>query len=453
MKRSSDGFVEFKILDNQMKVSAVFHPPIGDGQPLSNDYVIKLLQDSDIIFGIKEDLISDLCFKTNTEHKLIEDAIIAEGEAPKKEIPAHLKLKKRFFEQHMELEETGGRVDYKQASPYQIVRKGEVIARVIDKREGTPGTDVKGNTVKHDTEKIIQFQPGENLEVKEGNVLATTDGRFVLEKTVLNIHEILTIKGDVDYHTGNIVFPGDVYINGEVKDGFIIKSGGSIICTQTLDASQVICKKDIIAKQGIIGKKPGFIRALGDITAHFIQNCWLELKGALHVEKAILNTQAYCIGRPVFGNNIKIVGGSLHSLHGFTAHQIGHPSGMSTRLVIGIDFVTERRLRVSREKDSEIQSEINSIDRLIESGKIPQDSLLEQKKKRSKLVEESNKLRTLIAKLEGKYYNTEKTELNITGSIHRGCEIQIGKATQFFEKDHRPCKLSYNPNTESLEIQ
>ena len=41
------------------------------------------------------------------------------------------------------------------------------------------------------------------------------------------VDEVLGVATDVDYHSGNIDFPGDVIIQGDVKDGFAVKAGKS----------------------------------------------------------------------------------------------------------------------------------------------------------------------------------------------------------------------------------
>jgi len=87
--------------------------------------------------------IQDALFRFNTAHLATETVVIARGRPPVAERPAFLKLEPRFYNHHF-TDKGGAQVDFKDFSPFVIVKKGELLARGIQPRSGVPGMTVRG---------------------------------------------------------------------------------------------------------------------------------------------------------------------------------------------------------------------------------------------------------------------------------------------------------------------
>ena len=147
------------------------------------------------------------------------------------------------------------------------------------KRPGQPGKDVHGKETPFARESPENCAAGRNVERRGDELVATVDGRLAIEGGRADVDEVLLVKGEVDFHTGHIVFPGDVVIEGAVHDGFKVWSGGSIVCKSTMDAFDVNAKKDLTCAQGIIGRRRGEVRVGGELNAKYVQNCRVAARG------------------------------------------------------------------------------------------------------------------------------------------------------------------------------
>ena len=116
-------------------------------------------------------------------------------------------------------------MDFKAISPFRMVRKGDILARISPRVEGVAGIDVMGAVVPHGKSPGSSPKPGKNTLVAGDTVVAGADGRFVSGEESFWVSEVLEIRGDVDYSTGHIDFPGDVIVQGQIKQGFKVKAG------------------------------------------------------------------------------------------------------------------------------------------------------------------------------------------------------------------------------------
>ncbi len=426
----NDGTVEVSISDDGMTALGVFSPPVGGGKPLDLEYMEKVLQAEGIVHGVDWDTIRETIFECNTEHRRKEGVVIAKGTPAEPEVPAHIQLQKRFFKPVFRVEDEQSSIDFKAISPIILVKRGEVLGVVVPKKSGTEGTDVKGQVQPFPKKEVVQLNHGENTVLKDGKVLATISGQFSKKDNTFWVSDTLEIKGSVDYHTGHVSFPGDVTITGEIKDGFRVFSGGSITCKGTMDASLVLCKKNLIIHQGIIGRQPGLVRVGGDIQAKFAENCTLETRGSIMIKSALLNCKVFTLESLKMAEKGKIVGGEVHAGNGVVTNELGTPSGTLTEIHCGIDFVIERKLKLSKEKHLALGLKLQQAERLLKKGPNPR---LEQT--RQQIFEESAKLSAYISSLLEKLYKNEEAEILVRDTVYPGVMITICKVSYVVTKE------------------
>lgn len=253
----TDGFFEFTITDDKLTVYGDFYPPTAGMKPLFRDDVARILAENEIVHGIDWAAINDALLACNTEQNPYTSVEIARGDPAQPAIPAHIVLEQRFSEKPQIDASEDEQIDFRDLSPYILAQKGEQIAHIIEEQPGINGTDVTGSTIPYTSSTVPLLKPGKNTEVSNGGVFATCEGRFELTEQGFRVNEVLMVRTDVGYRTGNIDFPGDVIITGSVSDNFSIKSGGSVYSEGTLDATQVDCDGDVIEKKGLSVEKPG----------------------------------------------------------------------------------------------------------------------------------------------------------------------------------------------------
>jgi uncharacterized protein (DUF342 family) len=418
----SDGYVDLRVEQEGMICAADFYPPTPGGEPLDLHRVEQHLDARKISFGADWNAIKEAVFKCNTEGVEITDVVVARGLNPVNEIPQHLELEEKYLVQEPETEQSEGKIDYKQRTPFVLVQKGDVLARLVPPVEGVMGTTVLGESIAYKTSKPRTMKPGKNTEVVGDRVVAEVSGRFEHTPGSFWVAEVLQIRDAVDYRTGHIDFPGDVILYGEVSDGFNIRAGGAIICRRTLDVSEVVCEKDLIVDRGIIGRKPGTVRVGGELRARFIENCYVEAEGSITVATGILNSAIHTKSR--IDTDLKgiIVGGKLYALGGVTATQIGTRMGPRTEIYCGIDFSILQKLEWIRDRNMELAFKLAGVDQKLKKDGAGAEKLSELRDKLKAAIHKLNgAAQSLIVHLD----KQEDAEVVVRRSIFPGAYIEI----------------------------
>ncbi|WP_019121854.1 DUF342 domain-containing protein [Brevibacillus massiliensis] len=182
--------------------------------------------------------------------------VIARGKAPEQGQDAKLDL---YFSQHIEhfFLEVRGKVDFKNHLNIPSARRGDIIAKKTPPQEGQAGYDVFGNVVPPDPVRDIRIIGKDNVEItSDFSVVAQKEGRPRITGNQIKYFEINTafiVPGNVDIHTGNIVFSGDVIVYGDVLDNMIIESLGNIYVTGSVFNSTLTATGSIAIIGNIIG--------------------------------------------------------------------------------------------------------------------------------------------------------------------------------------------------------
>ena len=415
-------YTEVSISDDEMEAVADFFPPSEGIEPLKPEEVSKVLGDNGIIQGIDWDVIRDAVFKCNTGFEPVTGVVVATGSLPVDEIPEHLETEPGLVTKENDLENKKTRIDFKNISPFVLVKKGDTLAHTVPVRPGKTGFTVSGTSVPYKKVKVTQPKPGKNTKTEGNTVVSACDGRFESDGHGFWVNEVLEISHDVDYRTGHIDFPGDVIIRGEIQDGFKVRSGGSIYCGGTMDASEVTCEKDVIVKQGIIGKKEGTLRAEGKVEAKFIENCYVQARGPITVEVGMINSSVHTLDRVELGLKGVITGGTTHAQNGVTATQLGSQSGTRTEIYCGTDYSVEQKLEWIRDKNIELAMKLGRVREEIKRSSPENEKLTEL---RDKLQAAIHKMNEAAGALVNHLDKNDDVEVVVRGNVFPGVYIEI----------------------------
>lgn len=443
-----DGYVEASIAADGMSALATFFPPRGEGLPIDRDYVRQLLLRLGVSFGIMEDVIDEAVMKCNLDRHLLRDIVVAKGRPPVAEIPEHTELESRFKRTGPLVSDKVMQVDFRELASYYIVHKDEIIATIIPRSQGTPGSDVRGRETPYPRESPESWQAGRNVERRGDKLVAAVDGRLAIGSGKLDVDEVMLIKGGVDFHTGHIVFPGDVIIEGMVHDGFKVHSGGSIVCKATMDAFDVNAKKDLVCSQGIIGRRRGQVRVGGELKAKYIQNCKVACRGSAHVSSALVNTKLFTLGMLDMGDKGVIMGGEVFATHGIRCGRLGNQAFQRTSVHAGTDFTVQQRLDQANEK----MRLLSARSRQIEEAAIAHPSPMADRA-RAEIAKLSDEVRCEISDLLSKLDADENAVVDVKGDIFPGVVIEICRVSIVVEEPLHACKFRLDKTAGRIVIE
>ncbi|MBE3518682.1 MAG: DUF342 domain-containing protein [Firmicutes bacterium] len=207
---------------------------------------------------------------------------------------------------------------------------------------------------------------GENVEMSEdrSKILARTAGVPYVENGIPGVLRRVVIDGDVGVETGEINFPGDVVITGNISRGYRVSAWGTVKVEGTC-AGAVSCTEDLVVKGGI--NCPGTpIEAGRDVIAKFIENSVVWSRRNVIVSQAILHSRVEAEGEIIITQpGGRLVGGLSRAGVGVIVPVLGAPIGAKTVVELGVS-PRERRIYDSAERDLKaVEKEIDEVTRMM----------------------------------------------------------------------------------------
>jgi hypothetical protein len=431
---TSDARAEVSVSDDGMLAHATFHAPTGDRPPLDLDDVRAALEAAKVSTGIDWDAIKEAVLRCNTERVQVSDVVAARGTAPMSALPPFLVISRELSERGKTADSPSGRIDFHELSPFTLVKKGDVLAALTPKQEGRMGSTVLGKAIAYAKGVAPALTPGQNTVASEGKILAGCDGRFQATADAFWVDEVLSVSGDVDYHTGNIDFPGDVIIAGDIKDGFTVNVGKSLFCMRSIDASRIDCRGDLVTNQGIIGRKQAVIKVGGTLRARFVEGCYIDAGGSIHVQTSVMHSSIHTLDRVEMGERGIIVGGLIYAQNGVAAAQVGTDRSPRTEIHCGIDYTVEQKLVWIRDKTIALAVKLREVEAKIKSSPEAVGRLAELRGKIAKAIHQMNAAaRALVQKLD----KNERAEVSVRETVFPGTYIEICHVSHIVAKPLR----------------
>ncbi|ADD68977.1 protein of unknown function DUF342 [Denitrovibrio acetiphilus DSM 12809] len=323
-----------------------------------------LLSELNITFGIDHELVTTVNKGLYDKLKLEPKYQIAAGRSPVHGQPGELILRTNQPEDVILSSEDLTKVDYKTYKRKMLAlgEKEKPVAMIIQPTKGYDGIDVFGQTITGNDGEEVDLILGENVYQSGRKIISKIDGLVEYNKNKgneisIDVSEVYLIKGDVDYNTGNVDFPGSVIVKGVVKAGFEVRAKNDVVA-ETISGN-VYAGGSVVSKQGIIGgTEKAYIECNGPVYAKFMQYAKVVSGGAVSIKKSIVMSEVYSEDVvSVEGSPGSIIGGSIYAVNGISAKVFGSESYVKTELalyqsandVILLRDIVARRFEISKD--------------------------------------------------------------------------------------------------------
>lgn len=230
-----------------------------------------------------------------------------------------------------------GSVDYWSVHAIEIVEEGQVIATYNEPIPGQDGVTVTGRPL---LAKRGRPQPplvGKGFSKSEDGVTYTADvtGKIEMVNNRIQISSIYEVRGDVDLHTGNIDFRGDVIVHGNVTAGSVVKATGTVTVDGICESCTIEAGKGVLLRGGVLGGDKAIIRSKMDIQAKFFEYCTVEAEGCIRLNSS-LNCRLTSYDKIYLdGKHAGIVGGEVYAASGIEADTLGNVNEVKTQVHVG----------------------------------------------------------------------------------------------------------------------
>jgi len=352
--------IEVSISDDKKQGFIKLEKQAEGNTAFTKEQLMEALQQEQIEYGIIDSTIEKL-----TQRPIFNIRIkVAEATDPIDGIDAVVKLLVKKDDEYKPEYSEDETVDYKNLDYFQMVKKGQVLCEITKETMGIDGKDLYGQVIPAHKGRKPQVPAGKNTSLIEDDtkLVANCDGIIKFVNTI-NIEEMMHIRENIDFSTGNIHFPGDVTIDGDVSSGFSVKAGGNLIIKGVVEDAKIEAAGNVVIAKGIYGGSSGDVIVGKDLRCNYIENAVLHVDGDIIVDY-IIDGKITCNGNIYLsGTKELIVGGEIQLMGELVAKEIGNEREYPTIIrILGekiIDQAEIDRLKIKEEAAQQQFQEIN----------------------------------------------------------------------------------------------
>jgi predicted RNA-binding protein Jag len=154
-----------------------------------------------------------------------------------------------------------GTIDYREIQQFPSVERGQVLGVVQPPIQGIPGISVTNEMVFPPEVYPLSITEGKGVVLVEDGtkVVATISGHpeITVKGQLAKISVIpkLILNKDIDIHTGNIHYVGDVEIYGSVQDAMLVEAQGNILVRENINRAKVFAGSSLIVQNNVISSE------------------------------------------------------------------------------------------------------------------------------------------------------------------------------------------------------
>jgi hypothetical protein len=403
----------------------------------------QFLQQNGVKFGLRMDTLAQIA--REPRKFIFNQVTVASGILPVDGEDGYIRYHFDMQSEKRPLELEGGRVDFKEVTSLNNIKKGQLIAERIPAGAGQDGRGVTGETIPAKKGKEARLKPGKNVVIdpEQRRMYAAIDGLITItERDRINVFPVYEVNGDVDYSVGNIDFVGNVIIRGNVLAGFKVRAAGDIRIIGGVEAAEVVSDGSIEISAGIMGSGKGLVKAAKNVKCSFIQEGNVEAGENVLVTQSIMHSTVRA-GRKVecMGAKGLIVGGLIQAGEHIRARVIGNTTSTATTLEVGVlpELRNEMADLRNRLKDmtanaDKTEKALRLLDQLAATGQLTPDKADIRSRlsvTRNQLNQEMAEIRERILEIEKSLEDISNAKVEVVNTIYGGCKIVIGRYTRF----------------------
>ena len=285
-------------------------------------------------------------------------------------------------------EQADGSVDHYELNFVQNVEAGSVIAEWFPLDSGDDAADPR-----YVSEEMV-FPAGRGTGVKRkfpNKLYAAVNGCVGYKNGKIIVQESLTISGEIDFHTGNINFIGNLTVCGSVRSGFSIQ-GRDVIVQGQIEGARIEALNNLNCPGGVKGGKTAFLEAGKCIKLAFCEFATLKAGEDILIKGALMHTNVYAGKRLAVGG--RLTGGNIYCHeYVYVGEQLGGGLDTNTSLVLGYQPTLLYADQEYNDRIKRLHADISSFEGLLNKGdefKVEYEPKLESALRELKLIKMLN---------------------------------------------------------------
>jgi len=386
--------------------------------------------------------------------------IIAKGVPPKNPIPEKIEIFEKFMrvlQKDSNLKKICEEVSEEEAEDLRdlcqsivCAKKDEVIGRWFPSIPGVPGVNIWGDPIEPPplSEKP-PFTLGKNLFIdeKDNLIKAKVSGVVLVEKNVIEVYPEYTLKGDVDFSTGNVYFTGKkLTIQGDIKFGFKVICEGELELQGATENKVYIEVNGTFICQGIVRGEDTTVKVKGYAEIKAVEFAKLEIEGNLTITNYLIFSKCTVYGNLTVTSGKGIIyGGEVKCSGNIEVKILGNETHTPTKVFAGYNPELMEPYKKALKEEMTIKETLEKLEQGIKLGKkLKKYGTLSEEKEKillklqeeaekcyrhlEKIKENLNNLKILIAEYKSK-------TIRILDKVYAGVTLGITDITYTLNED------------------
>ncbi|HDS16261.1 MAG TPA: DUF342 domain-containing protein [Proteobacteria bacterium] len=356
-----------------------------------------------------------------------------------------------------EQSDQGAAVNHYRPHGISRVETGQILAR-LEPLPGSSETSDMPTGVDFFSIKDQTVIENPTIELREDGpltyVVSRGTGFAALSGEKIVVSPFLTIPGDINFHTGNLICPGDLVIEGSIMSGFKV-TAENLTVYGSIENATVKARGNLICRGGIVGCQDQPLLCGANLWCKYLENSTIEVKNNIFIARSSLHSNMKAGGDIVLCQNSAIlVGGQCEAGRSIYCGVSGAKWETPTELILGREPFLAKRAHLIQHKLHKLEKELQELNQRIEQINLfmqldapaadeqprqlqEERELLENKRK---FIE--NKQRTITFQLQDlqrkiKAYEQlhDNSALTVTNQVFRGVNLTIKECRYHVEAE------------------
>jgi uncharacterized protein len=427
-----DGSCDVRISEDSMSVHVDIYPSIDNNPITTLDDILEKIKKLGVVTDINQQLLTEKLYDVEQNKIKFLNLCVSEGKAAVDGLDGRLENCTGEKEEIANFDFG----EFHKVNPVISVKEEQLIAIIHPPTNGEKGYDILGNDIEPKPGKIFALRLGSNTCFSEDNgnhIIAKKDGFLDLSDTSISITDTFTVKGDIDFESGNIIAKGSLKVVGDVKNEFTLSLSKDIEIGGYVGDAIVEAGQNIIVQGGFLGKGKGVLKSNGDIEVKFVENQKVYSRGSLHLVKDTLNAKLFIKNKiSCKGNQSSIIGGHTIAGESIEICNLGNNIGTETIVEVGFDYLKRDSIINNKEKQIALRKNLEEVDKsILEFAKMKRLNTQSGEKvkilanEHKKLVAEIDSIKEQNLKITNEIYLPTSSKISVNGSIYPGVKIGI----------------------------
>jgi len=255
--------------------------------------------------------------------------------------------------------------------------------------------------------------------------IAAKSGELALTDGKLTISDTRELTADIDDASGDLDFPGNLVLTGNVKKGRIVKAAGSLSITGDAEAALVSADESVTMKGGIRGAGRGTVWAKHAIALTFAENARILAGQDISIDNYCFQCTVKTNGMlKMKGNPAVLLGSTVYASKGVEVFELGSAKTIRTSISFGQNYLVSDQIEVCEKEVAKIEETVAKIDGEMKKLSSNDPRIHELRRKKLEMLKRNDKLTVRIFTLKEQFETHVISHISVENTVYPGVILE-----------------------------